>query len=266
MGKRARRAGWGLVAVLLAGAVAWAQTADAVGQQNAAKARAALNAMVKALGGDAWLHLQNEMQEGKLAAFFHGQPDPGTTKYWAFHAWPDRDRMEYTKHRDVVQFYLGRKGWEVTYQGTRPLPQEQVGDFLRRRDHSVETAVKVWMNEAKTILVYDGQRMAERHLADEVTLISPENESVTIQMGAQTHLPLRRIFEWRDPVYHDKNTDVEEYDGYHVVQGIATPFTITRFKNDEMVRQEYVVRVQYNQELGAEFWDVDATRQKIKKK
>ena len=33
----------------------------------------------------------------------------GTTEYWEYHAWPDHDRIEYTKHRDVVQFYVGRR-------------------------------------------------------------------------------------------------------------------------------------------------------------
>ena len=34
-------------------------------------------------------------------------------------------------------------------------------------------------------------------------------------MDVQTHLPLRRSFQWRDPLYKDKNTDAEEYDDYH---------------------------------------------------
>jgi hypothetical protein len=103
-------------------------TADA-GQKNAQQARAALDAMVQALGGPAWLNMKNQMRQGQVAAFDHGKPEPGTTEYWEFHAWPDHDRIEYTKHRDVVQFYLGRAGWEVTYKGKAPLPQEQVDDF-----------------------------------------------------------------------------------------------------------------------------------------
>ena len=241
------------------------QTADQAGQQNAEKARTALGAMVKALGGQAWLSIQNRMRQGHMAAFFHGQPNMGTTKFWEFHSWPDHDRIEFTSHRDVVQFYIGRTGMEVTYRGKAPLPQEQVDDFLRRRDHSIETAVKVWLKDPKTILVYEGQRLAERHLADQVTLISAENESITIQMDSQTHLPLRCIFQWRDPVYKDKNTDVEEYDGYHVVDGFPTPFSITRFRNDEMVRQQYIDKVTYNQNLAPDFWDVDAAEHRIKK-
>jgi hypothetical protein len=237
---------------------------DAAGK-NAQQARAALEAMIKALGGDAWLNMQNEMMEGHVAAFFHGTPDLGTTETFEYHQWPDHDRIEVTKHRDVVEFFVGRQGWEVTYRGKKPMDKEILDEYLRRRDHSIETAVKVWMKEPNTILVFEGQHLAERHLADQVTLISPENESVTILMDAQTHLPLRRVFEWRDPVYHDKNSDAEEYDDYHTIQGFPTPFTISRFKNDDQVRQYYVTKVSYNQTLPPDFWDADAAARRIKK-
>ena len=240
-----------------------AQTADEA--KNAAQARAALDAMVQALGGQAWLDMKNVTRQGHLAAFFQGKPSGGTTDFWEFHMWPDHDRYEYTKHRDVLQFYIGRQGWEVTYRGKKELPQEQVDDYLRRRDHSIETAIKVWLKDPKTILIYEGQRLAERHLAEQVTLISAENEAITILMDKETHLPLRRSFEWRDPLYKDKNLDAEEYDDYHMVNGFSTPFTTTRFKNGDMTRQQYLDKVTYNQELGADFWSVDAADRRIKK-
>jgi hypothetical protein len=241
------------------------QAADDEGAKNAKQARAALDAMVQALGGDAWLNIKNQEREGRIAAFYHGKPSGGTTEYFEFHQWPDQDRFEYTKHRDVVQFYLGRTGEEVTYKGKAALPQDLVDDFMRRRDHSIETVVKIWLKDPRTILIYEGQRLAERHLADQVTLISGQNEAVTIQMDTQTHLPLRRTFEWRDPVYKDKNLDAEEYDDYHVMDGFPTPFTITRFKNEEQIRQYFLVHVKYNQELPSDFWSVDAANQRIKK-
>jgi hypothetical protein len=255
----------GLAAAIVMTASVAAQTVPDAGQKNAEQARAALETMVKAMGGQAWLEAKNQMREGHIAAFFQGQPDPGTTQYYEFHQWPDHDRIEYTKHRDVLQFYLGREGWEVTYRGKKPLDKDLVEEYLRRRDHSIETAVKVWMKDANTILVYEGQHMAERHLAVQVTLISPQNEAVTILIDAQTHLPLSRSFEWRDPEYHDKNTDIEEYDDYHVVDGLPTPFTITRLKNGEMVRQYFVEHAGFNQNLPDGFWDMNAATQKVKK-
>ena len=241
-----------------------AQSADDAAK-NAQKARTTLEAMIKALGGDAWLNLKNSVEEGHVAAFYHGQPDLGTTELWQYHAWPDHDRVEVTKHRDVVELYVGRQGWEVTYRGKKAMQKDLLDDFLRRRDHSIETAVKVWMKDPQTILVYEGHNMAERHMVEQVTLISPQNESVTIQTDEQTHLPLRRSFQWRDPIYKDKNTDAEEYDDYHTIDGFPTPFSITRFKNDEMVRQYFVNKVEYNRALPDDFWDVDAATGRIKK-
>jgi hypothetical protein len=241
------------------------QTTGDAGLKNSVQARAALDAMVQALGGQAWLNLKNQMRQGRVAAFFHGEPSGGAIDYWEYHAWPDHDRIEYSKHRDVVQFYIGRAGEEVTYKGKAPLPQEQVDDYLRRRDHSIETVVKLWLNDPKTILIYEGQRLAERHLADQVTLISAGNEAVTILMDTQTHLPLRRTFQWRDPVYKDKNLDAEEYDNYHSIDGLPTPFTITRFKNDDMIRQYFIVQVSYNQDLPADLWSVEAAERRIRK-
>jgi hypothetical protein len=242
-----------------------AQAAPGPAALNARQARVILDDMVQALGGQAWLNQKNQVRQGHVAAFFHGKPSGGSTEYWEYHAWPGHDRIEYTRHRDVVQFYMGRTGWEVTYKGQAPLPQDQVDDYLRRRDHSIETVVKSWLSDPETILIYEGQQLIERHLADRVTLISPQNEAVTILTDVQTHLPLRRTFAWRDPEYKDKNVDAEEYDDYHTIDGFPTAFTITRFENGDITRQYLLDRVSYNQELPADLWSVDAAERHIKK-
>lgn len=254
-----------LAVALACGAVA-ARAQDAQADQNAAKARAVLDAMVQALGGERWLDLRNEMMRGHVAAFFHGQPDLGTTEVWQFHQWPDHDRVEVTKHRDVVDFFVGNEGWEVTYRGKAPLPKDIVDESLRRRGHSIETAVKVWLKDPKTILIYEGQHMADRKLGDQVTLISTGNEAVTILTDAQTHLPIESSFQWRDPVYHDKNTETVDYTDYHMVDGLPAPYTITRTKNGEVTQEFFVTEVEFNRELPADFWDVNAAARRIKRK
>lgn len=233
---------------------------------NAAKAKTALDAMVKALGGDAWLNMQNREYQGRTAAFYHGKPSGATAEYWEYHAWPDHDRIEFTKHRDVVQIYTGRDGWEVIFSGKKPLPKDQVEDYLRRRDHSIETVVKEWLKDPQTILLFEGQKLVESHLADQVTLISSKNDAVTIQMDAMTHLPLRRSFQWRDPLYKDKNEDAEEYDNYRDVQGFQTPYNITRFRNGDMVNQRFLFKAVYNQTLPADEFSPEAAASKIVKK
>jgi hypothetical protein len=251
------------ISSLTVGAAAMQQDDSA---KNAQQARAALDAMVKALGGDAWLHMQNREYIGRTAGFYHGKPSGATAEYWEYHVWPDKDRAEFTKHRDVVQIFTGREGWEVIFSGKKELPKEQVEDYLRRRDHSIEMVIKVWLNDPKTILIYEGQHLAESHLADQVTLISAANEAVTILMDSQSHLPLRRSFQWRDPLYKDKNEDAEEYDNYRPVDGFQTPFNITRFKNGDITNERYLFKAVYNQSLPEDLFVPDAAAAKIVKK
>lgn len=258
-----------LAAILLLGSFAFAQNAaeDAVAKANEQKARATLDAMIAALGGNAWLTLKDESFVGRTSSFYQGKPTGGISDYFDYRRFPEQERIELGKKRDVVEFFLKDTGWEVTYRGKKELPREQIDDFIRRRDHSVETAVRVWLKDPTTIVIFDRQSLVERHLADQVTLISSTNDSITIQTDAQTHLPLRRSFQWRDPLYKDKNEEAEEYDDYHLVSGIPTPYTITRFHNGDMTNQRYLYpdKSAYNTNLPDSMFDVDASVGRIKK-
>lgn len=256
------------VALLLAslsGVPVKAQAPDNDATVNQQKARAVLEEMVAALGGQRWLNISTTMLEGRTSGFYQGKPTGDIANYTQYSQFPDQTRIEIGKKRNVVEIFSGEEGWEVTYRGKRTLPRDQVDDFLRRRDHSIEAAARVWMKDPKTILLYDGQSLVERHLADQVTLINSENDSITIQTDAETHLPLRRTWQWRDPVYQDKDTDSEEYDDYHVVDGIPTPFDVTRYHNGDMTNQRFLYRAAYNVPLPPDAFDPDATAAKIKK-
>jgi hypothetical protein len=244
---------------------ATAQSTDTVADANQQKARAILNAMVTALGGDRWLSLNTTLQNGRTSGFFQGKPTGAIADFTELRQFPDQSRIEIGKKHNVVEMFLGNQGWEITYRGKKAIPDDQVQDYLRRRDHSIEVAVRVWLKDPKTILIYGGQALVERHLADQVTLINSENDSITIQMDSETHLPLKRSWQWRDPLYKDKNTDAEEYDDYHLVEGIETPFAITRFHNDDMSNQRFLYHASYNVPVPPDAFDTDKTAARITK-
>lgn len=239
--------------------------------ESSPKAKAALEAMVQALGGDRWLNLQNSYIEGRIAAFYQGKPTGGTIQYWDWKT-PTTERLDLDEkshdRHNWVQVFTPKACWEVTYKGVRPLPKisdadDPCGDAIRRYNHSIEQAVKVWMKDPSTVLLYEGRSMVERRMAEQVTLMNGNNDSITILMDAETHLPLRRTFFWRDPVYHDKNQEDEEYDDYHMVDGLPTPFSITRLHNNDVTVERYVFKAWYNQELPPGVFDLDAIRAKI---
>lgn len=253
-----------VVVALACCGLARAQDGDAVARQNERQARAALDAMIQALG-PVWMNMESRVYEGRTSAFYHGNPTGGIIDYTEVHRFPAQDRIEYGKKHDVVQIFSGNQGWEITFRGKKDLPRDHVEEYIRRRDHSIETAVKVWLKDPKTILLYEGKSLVERHLTEQVTLFSATNDAITLQMDAQTHLPLRRSFKWRDPLYKDKNEDAEEYSDYHVVDGVPTPFTITRSVNGDMVNQRFLYRASYNRPVPPEAFDADQTALKIKK-
>jgi hypothetical protein len=232
------------------------------------KARAALDAMVEALGGSQWLNVGNSYVEGRIAGFFQGKPTGATVRYWDWHT-PDSERIDLTEGKtdkhNWTQIFTGKNCWEVTFRSKLPIPKEQCAEAIRRHDHSLETAVRTWMKDPTTVLMYEGQSLAERHLAQQVTLLNADNDSITIQIDAMTHLPLRRTYYWRDPLYKDKNEETEEYDDYHNIDGIQTPFTITRLHNGDMTAQRFIFKASYNVTLPPDAFDADAEAARIHK-
>lgn len=228
---------------------------------SATKARAVLDAMVQALGGQRWLSQQNRYVEGRIAAFYQGKPTGATIRYWEWTT-PTAERIDLTEGKKDKhtwsQVFTGQQCWEVTFRGKNPLPKDQCASAIRSREHSIDAAVRVWMKDPDTILMYEGQSLAGAHLADQVTLLNAENDSITLRVDAGTHLPLSRSWTWRDPVYKDKNEDSEEYADYHVIDGLPTPFTITRTHNGDDTQQRFILKAGYNVPLPPNGFDADA--------
>lgn len=240
-------------------------SADASAAASQKKARAILQQAVTALGADTWLHRRDAQFSGRRSHFYQGKPTGDIIAFWEYQVFPDQVRYEFTKRRDVAQIFSGDKGWEITYKGKEALPAKQMDDVLRDRAHSLSVLLTQWASDPATVLIYEGQTMVERHLADKVSLIDSHNDAATIEFDGQSHLPIRRSYKWRDPLYRDKNEDAEEYDDYHAFDGIQTPFTVTRYHNGDMTNQIFLFTAQYNRGVPPGAFDPDVTAAKLKK-
>ena len=261
-----RRVGLVLAMLLCGGLGVRAQAAgDATTEAEQKKVKTLLQQMIQALGGDAWLNAPGYELIGRTSGFYQGKPTGAITDFWDYRQPPDKERVELGKKRQVYELYIGDQGWEVTYKGKAAVPKIEMDDYLRRRDHSVDAAVRVWMKDPGALYLYAGQEQVERHLADKITILSSTNDNLTLDLDANSHLPVRRSFEWRDPEYKDKNVEGEEYDDYHKFNGISTPFSITRYHNGDMTNQRFLYNVVYGGVIPPEMFDVDAAVRKLKK-
>ena len=224
-------------------------------QESVRKARTILDQAIQALGGPAYLNVQDMTQEGRSYSFHHGEPNSLGTLFWRFRKFPDKDRVEVTKKRDVIELYTGDKGYEVTYRGVRDLDNKEMDPYLRRRHFALDAVLRQWLNEPGVALFYEGKTVAAQKQADRVTVMNAKNEAVTLYLDSSTHLPVKKSFTWRDPVDKQRNVEEEIFDNYRMAQNVMTPYDTTRLFNGEMAAQFFLTSASFNQGLSDSLFD-----------
>lgn len=218
-------------------------------QSNQQKARAILDQMITALGGPAYMNLQDSYTEGRYGRF-HNEVMVGGTVYFRYWQWPDKERVELTKQRDIVDLFIGDRATEVTFRGAHELDpgkDDNVRLAIQRRHYALEIILREWLKDSATLLLYEGPTLAGNKMTDRVTLINSKNESVSILIAPDTHLPAEKIFITRDPQTRDRDEEDEIFDNWRVVQGINTPYSVVTMRNGQIVRQQYLSAVSYGQ-------------------
>ena len=219
------------------------------------KAKQILDDMIRAMGGEAYLTLREISMEGRSYAFYHGRPSGLGVVFWRFWQAPDKDRYELTKQRDIIDLFVGDKGYETTYKGTAALDPKQLSDYLRRREHSLEWVIRKWLQAPGSMILYEGTAIVEQNLADKVTVLTASNDSVTLAIDPRTHLPVRITYSYRDPIDRQFDEEAEIFSNYKVVQGISTPYSTVRMQNGEMSNQRFVNSVSYNNGLDPSMFE-----------
>jgi len=276
-----------LAAVAAAQIVAPPSSANLNDLDNAHKARAVLDQTIQVLGGQAYLTYENKSEAGRYYPLYHGRTNSLGIPYNYYIKYPDKDRFEVIHLRnvfllywqvgnvpvkdksDLVLIHNGVKGYEISYKGTAPQDPVDLAGYLRRHQHSLDAVLRKWINDPSVALFYDGLAIVDGKATDQVTLLNNQNDSVTINIDQNTHLPLKTSFTWRDPDDKQKNIEDEVYDNYKLVQGIMTPHSITRNFNGEMSQQRFINVAKYNLPLPETMFEAAVTydpKQPVKKK
>jgi hypothetical protein len=224
-------------------------------QENSRKARALLDQAIQALGGTTFLNIRDMQQEGRTYSFYHGRPSGTGALFWRFVEYPDKERIEVTKERDVAYIYTADKGYEVTFKGPHAVEKKDLEDYLRRRRLSLENVLRFWVNDPSVALFYDGNALAGNLAAEQVTLINSKNEAVSLYLDVDSHLPLKKSYRWRDPVDKERNSEEEVFDNYKPTHGVMAYYSFTRYFNGDMQSQRFINSVQFNQGLDPAMFD-----------
>ena len=154
-----------------------------------------------------------------------------------------------------MHLWTGDQGYEFTYKGRTVLPEKQVQDYFRRREHSLENVMTNWVHQPGVVILFTGSGERDRRQVDKVTILTAKNDNVTLEIDKFTHFPLQRSYEYRNEQFKDKDVDEEVYGDWRLFDGIGTPMNTTDYHNGDMTSQNFFKKVSYNQPYGAEMFD-----------
>ncbi len=210
------------------------------------KARNLLTLMIDALGGDAYMNLQTVEQTGITYSFYNGKPNSLGTEFHRQFKFPDKERLELTKQRDVIYIENGDKGYEISYKGTTLQDPKSWREYVRRRNFSLENLLHVWLKDPGTQIYYEGTAIAEQRMTDVVSLMNAKNETASIYIDQNSHLPIKKVFTFRSPLDKEKDEEGEIYGNWRMEGPLNTPHSIVRTHNGDYTNQRFIRTVTYN--------------------
>ncbi len=259
----AHKAALGLCCALVAGA----QTAPA------SKGRQVVDQAVTALGGDRFLHMHSRMASGRIYSFFHNEMNgfDVTTIYTEYldnkpakGLWV-REREVLGKKQDYSYLYLADQGFDVTFRGARPLPDENWDRYARTTKNDILYLLRFRRDEPGMEYDYIG---SEVHISTHVEVVDVSDangDTVRVYFDHNTLLPVRQSFSWLDPVTKQRNDEVTEFDKWRDAGGVQWPFTIERHANGYKTYQIFADKVEIGQPLPPNIFDLPPGAKILKK-
>lgn len=259
------------VAAMLLGAAALIPLAG-VGAQNpdeilptasAAKAKALLQQAIEGLGGAAYSNVHNSDCSGRYAQFQHSGDIGGYIEVREYREMPDKQRVEYGPKGNIVNIYAGEKGWTLDKGGVSDSPATDMAEYQEQLKMQMGNLLRNRMNDESLFFRYGGNDVVDLKEADWVEIGDREGRTLRIAIGHSDHLPIRSVLTERDPKTGEKSENSTYYTTYHLIDGIQTPFRVSRYLNERQTYEAFFDRCSYNVDLPANFFTRESLEQRF---
>lgn len=221
---------------------------------SARKANQLLQATIEALGGSKYLNVRDVTCKGRLSQFGHSGELNGFETFVDYTVPPSKDRTENLPKRNIITVFNGDKGWVLDRGGVSVAPQTDLAQFKADIQNDLDNVLRHRIHEPGMILSYGGSDVVDLKEADWVELVDNENRTIRIAIARSTRLPIRKVVETHDPNTQMKSEEIEYYSLYQNIDGIETPYQITRDRNGVKVYQVFFDKCEYNTNIPDTFF------------
>jgi hypothetical protein len=212
---------------------------------------------VEALGGEAFLHMQDRVESGRAYSFYREQisglsiatiytrylaPVPGKVEV--------REREAFGKdQKSGATLFTEEGAWEITFRGARPMDDQRYENYQDSTLHDVLYILRQRLNEPGMEFYSQGSDIFDNEPVEIVDITDAAERTVTVYFSQITKLPIRQVFKRRNPDYKDFDQEETLFANYRDVGGVMWPWTIQRDRNGEKIYEMYSDSVQINQDL-----------------
>jgi hypothetical protein len=199
-------------------------------QESESKAKEILAKAVQALGGEAYLKLQDIHRAGRFYQFRKDDLQGGG-QFQLYEKFPSKSRFELGKKGEIVNINDGDKGWKIEYKVVKDQSPEEIENFKIGLKHSLDYILKYRLDEPGMKFRYLGKTRSNLDELEGVQLIDKDNDRVKIFVNATTFLPAR--LDFHSPAFGKRGPtdDERHYFNYHTAQGVRLPLSTVRYAN-----------------------------------
>jgi hypothetical protein len=225
-------------------------------QESEAKAKEILSKSIEALGGQAYLKLQDVHRVGRIYQFRKDDLQ-GAGHFQSYEKFPSKSRFEFGKKGEITNINDGDKGWKIEYKVVKDQSPEEIENFKASLKHSLDYILKHRLDEPGLKFRYLGKSRSNLDELEGALLIDKDNDRVSIFVNAVTFFPAR--IEFRSPAFGKRGPtdDERHYYNYHTVEGVQVPFSTTRFSNGYKSSEVRLESVEVNLGLSDAFFTPD---------
>jgi hypothetical protein len=257
-----------LVSAALAGGL-WAQQ-----ETRQERGKRVVNEALAALGGDAFLRMQDRVETGRAYSFYNAQLAGLSvatiyTRYLAPAAGKlaMRERENFGKKQDEGFLLFSETGaWEVNYHGATPLEDQRFKNYQESGLLNIFYILRQRLSEPGLSFYSQGSDVLENQPVELVDITDGDGRTVTVYFSRFNKLPLRQSFRRRNPVYGDFDTEVTAFAKYHSAGGgVLWPDDIRRERNGDKIFEMYSETVEINRGLGDDLFTLPANVKLLQK-
>jgi len=223
-----------------------------------ARAKRVVDEAIEALGGQAFLHMQDRVESGRSYSFDNGKlagtilttiytrylpPVPGKVEML------EKDAFGRQDESTSGLLYTMDGAWDYTFHGARPLEDQRLADHNDNVLRNIFYILRQRLSEPGMSLYSQGSDLWENRAVEIVDITDADNNTVTVYFSKNDKVPVRQTFRRRNTTYGDFDTEATLFAKYHWSDGIQWPMDIRRDRNGVKIYEMYTDTAEFNKDL-----------------